>query len=150
MHGYMGGKVMEKRGLEFALEYLERDYPIRVMTDRLYLLAHCTGKVESLGRSLRREARKPDNTNRVNVSDSPDESGRDVAYYTWNSDYKPPDRQKTTVNPSWYWFTLKSVPVASPMYLSIEDLKRDPMYSEGCKIWRGSHEAPILVEPEAV
>lgn len=84
--------MKQQRGVSYAIEYLWTNQPIRLMTDRLYLLSECTGKVESLGHSLRREARKSDNTNRVNVSYSPDGAGREVAFYTWNPDWKAPER----------------------------------------------------------
>jgi hypothetical protein len=135
----------EKRGLNYAIDYLKAFTPIRLITDVLYRRAGITGKVESLGYSLRREARKPDNTNRVNVSYSPDEQGRDIAYYTYNVDYKPQERP-VKAPPVFFWFTLRQCPIASPMYKTIEAMRKDPMWSKGCRIWTGDHSRPILWE----
>lgn len=147
-----------KRGVSYAIEYLWTNQPIRLMTDRLYLLSDCTGKVESLGHSLRREARKPDNTNRVNVSYSPDGAGREVAFYTWNSDWKAPERaaKAPTDAPTLYFFTNPCIHGPSPYYTDLTALKaylrharREHPGLDVFHVWSGSHEDPILVEPEA-
>lgn len=138
----------DRRGLKEAIEYLKSAMPVRLITDRLYMLAKCAGKVESLGYSLRREARKPDNTNRVNVSYSPDESGRDVAYYTWNSDYKPQNKAKD--RPRLYFYSLKGICQPSPYFESAEAALAH-CAKHGAKplnIYTGIYEAPVLVEAE--
>ena len=134
----------DRRGLSEAIEYLKSAMPVRLITDRLYMLAKCDGKVESLGYSLRREARKPDNTNRVNVSYSPDESGKLIAYYTYNTDYTSPKR--TANRARWFFYTRKYTNVPSPLFHSLEDLKADKNYTDNCHVWTGSYSCPILVE----
>lgn len=134
----------DRRGLNEAIKYLKSAMPVRLITDRLYMLAKCDGKVESLGYSLRREARKPDNTNRVNVSYSPDESGKDIAYYTYNTDYKPKERPVKA--PGMLFFTGRHTSIPSPLFITIEALKQDKHYIEGCRIWMGTHDRPLLLE----
>ena len=132
-----------RRGLEYAIDYMKAFAPLRLVPDAIYKRAGITGLVSSLGHSLRREARKPDNTNRVNVSYSPDSSGRDVAFYTYNTDYRPPERPT-----SFYFFTLKNTNVPSPYMPDIQSVLNAPMYSKGCRVWSGTYERPVLVEVE--
>ena len=138
--------MTEKRGLNYAVDYLKSFKPLRLVPDAIYKRAGITGLVSSLGHSLRREARKPDNTNRVNVSYSPDESGRDVAYYTYNHDYKPQDRPKAASNgPTLCFCSIKGSILPSPYFGSIASIlqRLKPL-----NIWTGSHDAPVLVEAD--
>jgi hypothetical protein len=135
---------MIQRGLSVAVDYLKAFKPLRLVPDAIYKRCGATGLVSSLGHSLRREARKPDNTNRVNVSYSPDGLGRDVAFYTYNTDYKAPDRPVKA--PCMLFFTGRHTSIPSPLFITLEALKTDIHYTKDCRIWMGTHQSPILLE----
>ena len=132
-----------KRGLRTAIDYLKA-FNVMFIPDDLHKLAGIEVMVHTLSHSLRRAARG--GKGEVLVSYHPDNSGVQIAYYRWNPDYRPQERPQTTGKATWWWFTLKNVPIASPMYLTVEAMRKDPMYSEGCRTWKGTHEHPILVD----
>ena len=132
-----------KHGLRTAIEYL-KDCDVELIPEVLHSLARIEVMVHTLSHSLRRAARG--GNGEVLVSYHPDQSGVDIAYYRANPDWKAQERPKTSAKAVWYWFTLKTVPIASPMFHSLQDLKRDIHYTPGCKIWQGGYDSPILYE----
>ena len=129
-----------KRGLRTAIDYL-KDFDVELIPEVLHSLAQIEVMVHTLSHSLRRAARG--GNGEVLVSYHPDNSGVQIAYYRANPDWKPQERPVKAV---WWWFTLKTLPIASPLYKSLEDMRKNPRYSSGCKIWTGDHSRPILWE----
>ena len=72
--------------------------------------------------------------------------GKTYKEYRYNPDWKPQERPVKATPRSFYWYTLKQCPIASPMFASIAQLKMDIHYTPGCRIWTGTHESPILWE----
>ena len=135
-----------KRGLTYAIDYLN-SFGVTLIPDDLHKRAGLDIKCDTLAHSLRRAARD----GKVSVEYKPDSRGVSIAYYRGVPGWKPQDRPKTTVKaPTFFFFTLKHSPVCSPYMATIEAVLNSPYYSKGCKIWTGTFEAPILVEPEAV
>ena len=125
---------MEK-GIRAAIDYLKEVYPLDMVPDMLYKKAGITGLVSSLSHGLRRAERRGE----VTVIYHSANSGQDVAFYRANPGYKAPP-------PSFYWYTLRQCPIASPVFHSIAELRRDMHYTKGCRIWTGDHSKPILWE----
>jgi len=150
-----------KRGLNTGIDYLKSFAPMELVPDALYKRAGVEGLVSSLGHSLRREARKPDNTNRVRVIYKPDQKGQDVAYYAYNPDYVPATRPQNSRNragtvPPLYFCSILGSKGPSGYFDSIEALLgfvcgRGAVARclEYLHVWTGSAEAPVPVNMAA-
>jgi len=129
-----------KKGIRAAINYLKEVYPLDMVPDMLYKKAGITGLVSSLSHGLRRAERRGE----VTVVYHSANLGQDVAFYRANPGYMAPKKAKKA--PTFYWYTLKQCPIASPMFKSVAELRRDMHYTKGCRIWTGDHKAPVLWE----
>ena len=139
-----------KRGLRCAIGYLKSVYPTGMVPDTLHHNAGVEIMASTLAHSLRRAAKG--GKGEVLVSYHPDNTGVNIAYYRWNPDYKPQERpvKAPTRALALYFYTIPGIKVPSAYYESLKALRFAIRFRTDCLIWQGSHEAPVLVEPEAV
>lgn len=67
--------------------------------------------------------------------------GKDYVEYSYNPSYTKPEAPRRL-----YFFTNLVSPIPSPYYRSVADLRSNPGYYKGCKIWTGTHESPLLCD----
>lgn len=130
-----------------AKEYLVSVFPVAHTPDKICEVLGLSCSHATLGRKLRSFSVGPNPELKRGYYRN--EKGRYIAVYGANKCYRPQERPQTTAKappPSFYWYTLRQCPIASPMYLTVEAMRKDPMYSEGCRTWKGTHEHPILVD----
>lgn len=159
---------MDKRGLKYAIDYLNSFYPWKGVPEEVKARAGCTCMSDTLGRKLRDNTNREDDTEnnpagpfmgRVVVWYVMAEDGKNkIAFYQGNPSFKAPERKKKQredtagVNPIYaqpapavYFYALNGQDhVYSPYYVSMDDIIPKLESLDDKRIYTGSHEKPVL------
>lgn len=148
------------KGVNTAIEYLNKEFPVTLIPDKLFSLAKCSGKLSSIEKGLRR-ARA---IGRVKVEYMPNETGTDmIAHYQGVPGWTKPKDSVEAVSksvekvidahnpapaspfPAVFFYELAPYDGKySPYYTSMEALEK-AMPAEGGHRYTGSHEKPIRI-----
>ena len=144
---------MEKRGLKYAIEYLNDFYPIALVPEELKRRAGCNIMTETLGRKLRANTNRNEPLKgRVIAEHYVNADGQKVTRYKGNPGWTCQKPVKSSPRPAqapcWFFYSNGVSVVPSPLFPTLAALKASPGYQVGFALWTGSHQAPIPYEGE--
>ena len=144
---------MEKRGLKYAIGYLNGFYPIALVPEELKCRAGCNIMTETLGRKLRANTnREEPPKGRVIAEHYVNADGQRVTRYKGNPGWTYQKPAKASPRPAqapcWFFYSNGVSVVPSPLFPTLAALKASPGYQVGFALWTGSHEAPVPFDYE--